>query len=160
MSQEKKTRKADSKSTAGDRKSGGFSAEERAAMKERADELRAESRRGTLSKKGGEGDVLAKIAEMPEPDRRMASRIHEIVTASAPALSPRTWYGMPAYALDGKVVCFFQGARKFDSRYATLGFNDTANLDEGDMWPTAFAVAKLTSSVEKRIATLVKKAVG
>ena len=162
MSTEKKTRKPASESIETDQKSGGFSAEERAAMKERAQELKAESRRRARSKKGkndGESDVLAKIAEMPEPDRQMALRIHEIVKASAPALSPKTWYGMPAYALDNKVVCFFQGAEKFNSRYATFGFNDTANLDDGDMWPTSFALKELTSAVEERIATLVKKAV-
>ncbi len=159
MSSEKKTPKPDSEGTEIDQGSGGFSAEERAAMKERAQELKAKSRRGTSSKKDGEGDVLAKIAEMPESDRQMALRLHEIVKASAPALSSRTWYGMPAYALDGKVVCFFQGAAKFKARYATLGFNDTANLDEGDMWPTSFALKELTPSVEDEIATLVKKAV-
>lgn len=149
-------------STETDQKSGGFSAEERAAMKERAQELKAESRRGARSKKGkndGESAVLAKIAEMPEPDRQMALRLHEIVKASAPALSPKTWYGMPAYALDNKVVCFFQGAAKFNARYATFGFNDTANLDDGAMWPTSFALKELTPAVEERIATLVKKAV-
>ena len=140
-------------------KSGGFSAEERAAMKERAQELKAGSRRGTRPKADGESDVLAKIAEMPEPDRRIALRIHEIVKANAPSLSPKTWYGMPAYALGGKVVCFFQGARKFDARYATFGFNDVAHLDEGDMWPTSFALKDLTPAVEERIAALVRKAV-
>ena len=162
MSTEKETRKSASESTETDEKSGGFSAEERAAMKERAQELKAESRRGARSKKGkndGESDVLAKIAEMPEPDRRMALRIHEIVKASAPTLSPKTWYGMPAYALDNNVVCFFQGAKKFNSRYATFGFNDTANLDDGAMWPTSFALKELTSAEEERIAALVKKAV-
>ncbi len=141
------------------RASGGFSAEERAAMKERAQELKAESRRGARSKKDGEGDVLAKIAAMPEPDRQMALRVHDIVRASAPALAPRTWYGMPAYALSGKVVCFFQGARKSGARYATFGFNDAANLDEGAMWPTAFALTELTPAAEKRIAALVQRAV-
>jgi uncharacterized protein YdhG (YjbR/CyaY superfamily) len=158
----KETRKSASESIETDQKSGGFSAEERAAMKERAQELKAESRRGARSKKGkkdGESAVLAKIAEMPEPDRQMALRLHEIVKASAPALSPKTWYGMPAYALDNKVVCFFQGANKFNSRYATFGFNDTANLDDGAMWPTSFALKELTSAEEERIATLVKKAV-
>jgi uncharacterized protein YdhG (YjbR/CyaY superfamily) len=159
MSAEKRARKSDSESPEPDRKSGGFSAEERAAMKERAQELKAESRRGRSSNRDGESDVLAKIAEMPEPDRRMALRLHEIVKASAPALSPKTWYGMPAYALDGKVVCFFQGAAKFKARYATFGFNDTANLDEGDMWATSFALNELTPAVEEAIAALVKKAV-
>jgi len=142
------------------RESGGFSAEERAAMKERAQELKAGSLRGARPKKDGESDVLAKIAEMPEPDRQMALRLHEMVKAEAPALSPKTWYGMPAYALGGKVVCFFQSAKKFDSRYATLGFSDVANLDEGDMWPTAFALRELTPTVEKKIAALIKNAVG
>jgi uncharacterized protein YdhG (YjbR/CyaY superfamily) len=132
----------------------GFTAEERAAMKERARELKAEA-----GKADGERDVLAKIAGMPEPDRVMAERLHAIVRASAPALSPRTWYGMPAYALDGKVVCFFQSAHRFKTRYATLGFSDAANLDEGGMWPTAFALPKLTAATESKIAALVKKAV-
>jgi len=138
-----------------------FTEDERAAMKERARELEAEGRRGSRSgKDDGEGDVLAKIAEMPEPDRSMATRIHEIVKASAPALSPRTWYGMPAYAKDGKVVCFFQSARKFKSRYATFGFSDAAQLDEGAMWPTAFALERLSAAEEASIAALVKQAVG
>jgi len=138
----------------------GFTEEERAAMKERAQELKAETRRGPRAKKAdGESEVLAKIAEMAEPDRVMAERLHEIVKASAPTLSPKTWYGMPAYAKDGKVVCFFQSAQKFKSRYATFGFNDTANLDEGAMWPTAFAVKNLTAADEARIAELVKRAV-
>jgi uncharacterized protein YdhG (YjbR/CyaY superfamily) len=138
----------------------GFTAAERAAMKERVQELKAEARRG--SKKGkadGESDVLAKIAEMKGPDRAMAKRIHEIVKASAPDLSPRTWYGMPAYARDGKVVCFFQSAEKFKSRYATFGFNDRANLDQGAMWPTAFALKELNAAGERKIAALVKRAV-
>jgi uncharacterized protein YdhG (YjbR/CyaY superfamily) len=138
------------------KKSKGFTDEERAAMKERAQELKASARRG---KADGESDVLAKIAEMPESDRAMAERFHAIVKASAPALSPRTWYGMPAYAKDGKVVCFFQSAQKFKSRYATFGFNDTANLDDGDMWPTSFALKELTAAEEKKIGALVKKAV-
>jgi len=142
-----------------DQKPGGFSAEERAAMKERAEELKAEARRGKRSSKDGESDVLAKIAEMPEPDRQMATRLHEIVTATAPALAPKTWYGMPAYALDGKVVCFFQGAKKFGARYATLGFSDTASLDEGDMWATSFALQELTPAVEERIVALITQAV-
>ncbi len=138
----------------------GFTDEERAAMRERAQELKASARRGSRSPKAdGESDVLAKIAEMPEPDRTMAERLHAIIGASAPALSPRTWYGMPAYAKDGNVVCFFQSAQKFKSRYATLGFSDKANLDEGAMWPTAFALKELTDDVEARIAALVKKAV-
>lgn len=135
----------------------GFTEEERAAMQERARELKAEARRGKRA--DGESDVLAKIAEMPEPDRTMAGRLHAIIKASAPDLSPKTWYGMPAYAKDGKVVCFFQGAHKFNARYATLGFNDTANLDEGAMWPTAFALKELTPDVEAAISELVKKAV-
>jgi len=133
----------------------GLTAEERAALKERLKEEKAE-REG----KAAESDVLAKIAEMPEPDRAMAKRLHAIITASAPALSPKTWYGMPAYAnKDGKIVCFFTAASKFNSRYATLGFNDTANLDEGAMWPTSFALKELTAADEERIAALVKKAV-
>jgi uncharacterized protein YdhG (YjbR/CyaY superfamily) len=159
MSSEKKARESDPGSIQTDQRSGGFSAEERAAMKERARELKAQSRRGARSERDGEGDVLEKIAEMPEPDRQMALRLHEIVRASAPALSPRTWYGMPAYARDGKVVCFFQGAKKFNARYATFGFNDAANLDEGDMWPTSFALKELTPAVEERIAALVSRAV-
>ena len=136
------------------KKDTGFTAEERAAMKERVRELKAEK-----SKADGESDVLAKIAEMPAPDRAMAERLHAIVKASAPALSPRTWYGMPAYAnKDGKVVCFFQSAQKFKTRYATLGFSDTANLDEGTVWPVAFAIKQLTATDELRIAALVKKA--
>jgi uncharacterized protein YdhG (YjbR/CyaY superfamily) len=146
--------------TAIDKKSEGFTDDERAAMKERAQELKAEARRGPRADKAdGESDVLAKIAEMPEPDRAMAKRLHAIIKASAPALSPKTWYGMPAYAKDGKVVCFFQSAQKFNSRYATFGFNDTANLDEGAMWPTSFALKKLTATEEARIGALVKKAV-
>ena len=138
----------------------GFTDEERAAMKERVQELKAAARRGPQPRKAdGESDVLAKIADMPEPDRAMAERLHAIIKASAPALSPRTWYGMPAYDLDGKVVCFFQSAQKFKSRYATLGFSDTANLDEGALWPTAFALKELTAAEEKKIAALVKQAV-
>jgi uncharacterized protein YdhG (YjbR/CyaY superfamily) len=133
----------------------GFTAEEKAAMKERARELKAEK-----NKADGESELLAKIAEMQEPDRSMAKRLHEIVTASAPDLLPKTWYGMPAYAnKDGKIVCFFQSAQKFNARYATFGFNDSANLDEGSMWPTAFALKKLTTADEAKIAALVKKAV-
>ena len=136
------------------KKAKGFTDEERAAMKERAQELKAEAK-----KADGESAVLAKIAEMPEPDRTMARRLHAIIKASAPALSPRTWYGMPAYARDGKVVCFFQSAQKFKSRYATFGFSDEAHLDEGAMWPTAFALTALTAAEEARIGALVKKAV-
>jgi uncharacterized protein YdhG (YjbR/CyaY superfamily) len=136
----------------------GFTAEERAAMKERAKELKAEAR-ANKNKAEGESDVLAKIAEMPEPERAMAKRLHEIITASAPVLSPRLWYGMPAYAKDGKVVCFFQSAQKFNTRYATFGFSDTANLDEGALWPTAFGLKELTATDEARIGALVKKAV-
>ena len=137
-----------------------FTDEERAAMKERLQELKAAARRGPRTGKAdGESDVLAKIAEMPEPDRAMAERLHAIIKASAPALSPRTWYGMPAYAKDGNVVCFFQSAQKFKTRYATLGFSDKANLDEGAMWPTAFALKGLTAAEEARIGALVKKAV-
>jgi uncharacterized protein YdhG (YjbR/CyaY superfamily) len=140
-------------------KSKGFTDEEQAAMKERAKELKAEAR-ADKNKAEGESDVLAKIAEMPEPDRAMAKRLHEIIKASAPALSPKTWYGMPAYAnQDGKVVCFFTPASKFNSRYATFGFNDTANLDEGAMWPASFALKELTAIEEARISALVKKAV-
>jgi uncharacterized protein YdhG (YjbR/CyaY superfamily) len=140
------------------KKAKGFTDEERAAMKERAKEQKAEAR-ANKKKAEGESDVLAKIAEMPEPDRAMAERLHEIVKANAPALSPKTWYGMPAYAKDGKVVCFFQSAQKFNSRYATLGFSDEANLDEGAMWPTSFALKELTAAEEARIGALVKKAV-
>jgi hypothetical protein len=138
------------------RKAKGFTEEERAAMAARAEELKAEARGETSD---GERAVLAKIAEMPDPDRTMATRLHGIITASAPVLSPRTWYGMPAYARDGKVVCFFQGAHKFKARYATLGFSDAANLDEGAMWPTAFALKELTDAEEAQIRALVKKAV-
>lgn len=146
------------KSTTAGNKPAGFTPEERAAMKERARELKAEAR-ANKKKEEGERDLHAKIAEMPEPDRSMAERVHEIVTASAPDLWPKTWYGMPAYASDGKVVCFFQSAAKFNARYATFGFNDTANLDEGGMWPTSFALKELTPTVEARISALVKKAV-
>jgi uncharacterized protein YdhG (YjbR/CyaY superfamily) len=137
----------------------GLTAEERAAMKETLRERRVAASRGSSAHEADwESDVLAKIAEMAEPDRAMAKRIHAIVKASAPALSPRTWYGMPAYAKDGKVVCFFQSGQKFKSRYATLGFQDKANLDDGPMWPTSFALTELTTAVEARIAALVKKA--
>jgi uncharacterized protein YdhG (YjbR/CyaY superfamily) len=157
----KGTQKPAKRTRATGKASEGFTDEERAAMKERAQELKAAARRRPRAGKAdGERDVLAKIAEMPESDRAMAERLHEIVKASAPALSPRTWYGMPAYAEDGKVVCFFQSAQKFKTRYATLGFSDRAKLDDGAMWPTAFALKELTSADEKRIAALVKKAVG
>jgi hypothetical protein len=142
------------------RKTKAFTEDERAAMRERAQEVKAEARRGRgKGKADGEGDALAKIAEMPESDRAMAERLHALIKSSAPDLSARTWYGMPAYAKDGKVVCFFQSAQKFKSRYATLGFSDTANLDDGAMWPTAFALKELTAADEARIAELVKKAV-
>jgi len=138
----------------------GFSDEERAAMKEHAQELKTAARRGRRAAKAdGETDVLAKIAEMPESDRLLGERLHAVIKASAPALSPRTWYGMPAYAKDGKVVCFFQSAQKFKTRYATFAFSDEANLDDGAMWPTAFAVTELTAADEARIGALVKKAV-
>jgi len=127
-------------------------------MQERAREIKAEGRRGR-KKVDGEADLLSKIAEMLEPERTLATRLHEIIKATAPELSPKTWYGMPAYAIDGKVVCFFQGASKFGTRYATLGFNDNANLDEGEMWPTAFALKSLTPAGEERIAALVRRAV-
>ncbi len=154
----KDTQKSAKSTTATDKTSKGFTAEERAAMKERAKELKAEAR-ANKDKAEGESDVLAKIAEMPESDRAMAERLHAIIKASAPDLSPRTWYGMPAYAKDGKVVCFFQGAQKFKTRYATLGFSDAANLDEGALWPTAFALKELTPAEEATIVALVKKAV-
>ena len=139
----------------------GFTADERAAMKDRAQELKGKSRRGSRATTAAdeEADVLAKIAEMRDADRVMAERLHAVIKASVPALSPRTWYGMPAYAKDGKVVCFFQPAEKFKTRYATLGFSDQANLDEGAMWPTAFALTELTAADEARIGELVKKAV-
>ena len=160
MAERKRAKKATQKSTksttASGTKSKGFTDEERAAMKERAQELKAEARE---NKADGESAVLAKIAEMPEPDRAMATRLHAIIKASAPALSPKTWYGMPAYAKDGKVVCFFQSAQKFKSRYATFGFSDAANLDESAMWPTSFALKELTAADEARIGALVKKAV-
>jgi uncharacterized protein YdhG (YjbR/CyaY superfamily) len=156
----KKGTQKSAKSTTTIKKSKGFTDEERAAMKERAQELKAEARRGPRADKpDGESDVLAKIAEMPEPDRAMGERLHAIIKATAPALSPKLWYGMPAYAKDGKVVCFFQSAQKFNSRYATLGFNDTANLDKGAMWPTSFALKELTPAEEAKIGALVKKAV-
>jgi hypothetical protein len=137
----------------------GFTEDERAAMTERAQEAKSAARRGSRATKAdGESDVLAKIAEMPDHDRAIAERLHAIIMAAAPGLSPRTWYGMPAYAKDGKVVCFFQGAHKFKTRYATLGFSDKANLDEGAMWPNAFALNELTAAEEARISALVKRA--
>lgn len=151
---------ADTKKSQGETDSGRFSKEERAAMKERAKELKAEK---SGAKTDTEAEVLAAIGEMPESDRAIAERLHSIIRETAPDLTPKTWYGMPAYAQGGKrgkVICFIQGAAKFDTRYLTLGFNDTAQLDDGTMWPTAFAVTKLTSANEKRIAELVKKAVG
>jgi hypothetical protein len=156
----KDTQKSAKSTTAIDKPSEGFSDEERAAIKARAKELKADAHRGPRTGKAdGERAVLAKIAEMPEPDRAMGERLHAIIKASAPALSPKLWYGMPAYAKDGKVVCFFQGAYKFKSRYATFGFDDSANLDDGAMWPTSFALTELTAADEARIGALVKKAV-
>ena len=149
----KATQTSAKSTTATDKTFTGLTDEERGAMKERARELKA-----AAGKADGESAVLAKIAEMPEPDRAMAERLHAIIKASAPALSPKTWYGMPAYAKDGKVVCFFQAADKFKSRYATFGFNDTANLDDGAMWPVAFALTELTAADEARIGALVEKA--
>ena len=140
------------------KKSDGFTAEERAAMKERAKELKAEER-ASKDKAAGEADVLAKIAEMPGADRVIAERLHQLIKAVAPELAPKTWYGMPAYAKDGKVVCFFQSADKFKSRYATFGFNETANLDDGPMWPTSFALKQLTDAEAEKISALVKRAV-
>jgi hypothetical protein len=160
MSPKKATQKSAKSTTATGKTSKGFTDEERAAMKEHAQELKAEARRGSRADKAdGESAVLAKIAAMPEPDRAMGKRLHAIIKASAPTLSPKTWYGMPAYARDGKVVCFFQSAQKFKTRYATLGFSDEANLDEGAMWPVAFALKELTATEEAKIGALVKKAV-
>lgn len=158
MSLKKDSQKSAKNTTATNKTSEGFTTEERAAMKERSKELKAEAR-ANKKKADGESDVLAKIAEMPEPERAMAERLHAIIKASTPVLSPKTWYGMPAYALDGKIVCFFQSAQKFNTRYATLGFSDTATLDDGDMWPVAFALKGLTAAEEARIVELVKKAV-
>ena len=152
MSPKKGTQTSAKSTGASGRKFKGFTDEERAAMKERLQELKAD-------KADGESAVLAKIAEMPEPDRAMGQRLHALIKASAPTLLPKTWYGMPAYAKDGKVVCFFQSAQKFKARYATFGFSDAAKLDEGAMWPTAFALKELTAAEEARIAVLVKKAV-
>ena len=160
MSKKKNPLKSAKTVTTIDKTSKGFTDEERAAMKERARELKAAARRGpSAGKADGESDVLAKIAEMPGPDRAMAERLHAIIKASAPALSPKTWYGMPAYAKDGHVVCFFQSAQKFKTRYATFGFSDKANLDEGALSPVAFALKALTAAEEARIGALVKKAV-
>jgi uncharacterized protein YdhG (YjbR/CyaY superfamily) len=154
------TRKSANSSAAARTKFEGFTNEERAAMKERGRELKAAPRRGQRAGQAdGEGEVLAKIAEMPEHDRAIAERLHAVIKAAAPALSPRTWYGMPAYARDGNVVCFFQAAQKFKTRYATLGFSDKANLDDGAMWPTYYALTELTAAAEKRISVLVQKAV-
>ena len=154
MSARKATQKSTKSTTAIGEKSKGFTDEERAAMKERAQELKAEA-----AKADGESAVLAKIAEMQGSDRAMAKRLHAIIKASAPGLAPKTWYGMPAYAKDGKVVCFFQSAQKFKSRYATVGFSDEANLDKGAMWPTSFALKELTAAEEAKIGALVKRAV-
>ena len=160
MSPKKDTQKSAKSTTAINKKSKGFTDEERAAMKERAQELKAEGRRGARTDQtDGESDVLAAIDAMLEPDRSMAKRLHAIIKASAPALAPKTWYGMPAYAKDGKVVCFFQSAQKFNTRYATLGFSDAANLDKGAMWPTSFALKELTAADEAKISALVKRAV-
>jgi uncharacterized protein YdhG (YjbR/CyaY superfamily) len=158
MAERKPAKKATQSATASGKSFKGLTAEERAAMKERTQELKAETR-SDRKKAEGEADVLAKIAEMAEQDRAMAERLHAIIKESAPTLSPRTWYGMPAYAKDGKIICFFQPAQKFKSRYATFGFNDDAYLDEGRMWPTAFALTELTAAEEARIGALVKKAV-
>jgi uncharacterized protein YdhG (YjbR/CyaY superfamily) len=158
MSPKQDTQQSSKSTTPSSKQSKGFTDEERAAMKERAQELKAEAR-ASKDRADGESAVLAKIAEMPESERLMAGRLHVIIKASAPALSPKLWYGMPAYARDGKVVCFFQSAQKFNTRYATFGFNDTANLDEGALWPVAFALKELTSTEEARISALVKKAV-
>ena len=154
MSPQKDTQKSPRSTTANNQSSKGFTDDERLAMKARAQELKAEA-----NKADGESAVLAAIAALSEPDRTMATRLHAIIKASAPVLSPKTWYGMPAYARDGKVVCFFQSAQKFKTRYATLGFSDAANLDEGDLWPVTYALKELTLAEEARISTLVKKAV-
>ena len=156
----KDTQKSAKSTTANDKKIKGFTDEERGAMKDRVQEMRAAARRGPRADQAElESEVLAKIAELPEPDRAMGKRLHAVIKASAPALSPRLWYGMPAYAKDGKVVCHFQSAQKFKTRYATFGFNDTANLDEDALWPVAFALKELTDAEEARITALVKKAV-
>ena len=158
MSAKKATQRSAKSTTANNKKSKGFTDEERAAMKARAQELKAEAR-ANRDKADGERDVLAAIAAMKEPDRGMAKRLHAIIEATAPALWPKTWYGMPAYAKDGKVVCFFRDRQKFKERYAMFGFNDAANLDKGAMWPVAFALTELTAADEKKIGALVKKAV-
>ena len=158
MSAKKATQKSAKSTTASGKTFKGFTDEERAAMKARAQELKAEER-ASKNRAEGERDVLAAIAAMKEPDRAMAKRLHAIITASAPALWPKTWYGMPAYAKDGKVVCFFKSAGKFNSRYATFGFDEAANLDDGAMWPTSFALKELTAAEEAKIGGLVKKAV-
>jgi uncharacterized protein YdhG (YjbR/CyaY superfamily) len=158
MSPKKETQGAAKSAAATNKKSGGFTDEERAAMKARAQELKAEAR-ANKNNADGEKDVLAAIAAMQEPERAMARRLHEIIKAGAPTLSPKTWYGMPAYARDGKVVCFYQSAQKFKTRYASFGFSDAANLDDGALWPTAFALKELTAAVEARIVEMVKKAV-
>lgn len=155
-------KKAVEANTTSNKKSKGFADEERAAMKERAKELKEEARRerSKKEKEESESEVLAKIAEMPEPERTMAARLHEIIKANAPDLAPKTWYGMPSYAnRDGKIVCFFQSAQKFSTRYATLGFNDSANLDDGSLWPVAYALKELSATEEAKIIALVKKAV-
>ena len=157
MSPKQSTQNPAKRSTA--KASKGFTDEERAAMRERARELKAERRVPRAGKADAESDVLSKIAEMPQADRAMAERLHALIKTSAPDLSPRTWYGMPAYAKDGKVVCFFQSAQKFKTRYATFGFSDKANLDNGAMWPTSFALKELTAAEQKKIGALVKKAV-
>jgi uncharacterized protein YdhG (YjbR/CyaY superfamily) len=154
----KSTARAATSKAASGKESSGFTADERAAMRERARELKAEARRGA-DRAAGEEALLEKLAEMPPAERAMGERLHAIITANAPALMPKTWYGMPAYAKDGKVLCFFQSADKFKARYATLGFNDEANLDDGAMWPTSFALKELTAAAEERIAALVKQAV-
>ncbi|MDR3727146.1 MAG: DUF1801 domain-containing protein [Terracidiphilus sp.] len=160
MTPKKETRKSTRSTAATGKAATGFTDEERVAMKERARELKAEARRGPSAKKAdGESDVLAKIAEMPEPDRTKAERIHALIKATAPALSPKTWYGMPAYAKDGNVVCYFQSSHRFKTRYATFGFSDKANLDDGTVWPVAFALKELTADDEGKIGALVKKAV-
>ena len=158
MSTKKETQNTAESTAANNQTSQGFTDAEKAAMKERAKELKAEGR-ASKNKEEGENAALAAIATMPEPDRSLAARLHEIIKANAPSLSPKTWYGMPAYAKDGKVVCFFQPAQKFNTRYATFGFNDTANLDEDALWPVAFALKELTAAEEAKISALVKKAV-
>jgi uncharacterized protein YdhG (YjbR/CyaY superfamily) len=160
MSTKNDTPKSAKSTRAANKKFKGFTDEERAAMRERVKELKADARRSARADKDDlESEVLAKIAEMPEPDRAMAKRLHALISATAPALSPKLWYGMPAYAKDGKVVCYFQNAQKFKTRYATFGFSDTAHLDEGALWPVAFALKELTATEEAKISALVKKAI-